>query len=398
MKKIKKNIFLITLTTLLFAVNFSFTYAYWASSINSNNQAAEGTLSIGIWDYLPPGFIGVSQNGSSDNPNYITLDQIGTTGYPLTGSYILMSDIDWGNNAFVPIGGAIGSFSGTFLGNGKLISNVSITQNQTHLGLFARNSGTISGVSINNINITLTSTADLFAGGIAGQNSGTIELSYTTGSINITTSLTTTTNNTIVTARGGGIAGVSSGSINYTHSSMGVTVTASINMNQGGNRLGTAVSKAGGLVGENQVVTGIDHSYATGAVSATSQAVAGGNSTGTAIGFSGGVVGESTVNNGIRNSFGVGAVSLNLQGKTTNTANYGGLSGLGTAVSSYRLTGQSVTSNIGTANTIGSTALQANLRDESWITTNLSNTVAWDTSLFIFDTSHYPLIKDNKYL
>jgi hypothetical protein len=394
----KKNIFLITLTTLLFAVNFSFAYAYWASSINSNDQAAIGSVTIGTWNIVPPGFVGVSQNGSADNPNYITLDQIGTTGFPLTGDYILMTDIDWNNNTFVPIGGASGTFSGQFLGNKKLISNVTITEAQTHLGLFARNSGTISGVSVNNINITLTSTNDLFAGGIAGQNSGTIELSYTTGSINITSSVSTGTSNTTVIARGGGIAGVSSGTINYSHSSMGVTVTAFINITSGGNRNGYSEAKAGGLVGENQVTTGIDHSYATGTVSATSEAIAGGNSKGYATGYVGGVVGHSTVANGIRNSFGVGTVSLTLLGKTTNTANFGGLSGLGTAVSSYRLTGQSVTSNIGTQNTIGTQTAQSNLRDESWILTNLSNTVAWDTSLFIFDTSHYPLIKDNKYL
>ena len=385
----QKRMLIVIILMLFFVASFRFTYAFWASSVEGSSSIGNGVVQVGTW--APSGFIGVTQTGTESG--MITLDEIGTGSNTLSSKYILMTDIDLNNNAFTPIGGASGIFSGEFYGNGKKISNVSITTNQQYLGLFARNSGLISGVSLENINITLSSTTELIAGGIAGSNSGSIIFSYTTGSMNIETTYSGAVNPTTRTAIGGGIAGANSNKIENSHSSMTVSVTSNVNISSGGNRVGNAISKAGGLVGENTSATGILNNYATGAVSSTAIATAGGNSTGNATVYAGGLVGHNTTANGVNNSYATGSVTATGSGKTTNTMRFGGLNGLGAANSSYRMTGQSVTGNSGTANIIGTATALANLQSGTWIQTNL----LWSADDWVFGTNVYPRLKRNKY-
>ena len=103
------------------------------------------------------------------------------------GDYSLTSDIDcsdtknWNNGqGFIPIGNGSKMFSGSFDGNGHTISNLTINTPETDsVGLFGYSTGNISNVGLINVNIK----GNMYVGGIAGINEGTISNSYTTGNI-----------------------------------------------------------------------------------------------------------------------------------------------------------------------------------------------------------------------
>jgi hypothetical protein len=364
-------------------------FAYWASSVSGNQDSGSASLTIGTWPLIPEGFIGVAQN---NNGTYITLNQIGTSSeYPLNGNYILVENINWNNNAFTPIGGANGTFSGTFLGNGYRISNINITTNQAYVGLFARNSGTIEGLSLTGLTLNVSTAVDTFAGGIAGENSGIISKSYVTGSLTLSTTITTgltATHNVFA----GGIAGTntSTGTISDSHANVNVSASLTLNLTAGGNRIANALTYAGGLVGRNSKADGVIRTYANGSVSSNATATASGNSTGNATVYSGGLVGHSNVTDGVRNSFATGSVTFSTAGKTTNTRFVGGLNGLGNAVNGYRLNTQSVT---GETNTIGTVAFVSDLKSQTFMT----QTVLFSLSVWSFDGINYPRIIDNLY-
>ncbi|MCL2516953.1 MAG: MAC/perforin domain-containing protein, partial [Oscillospiraceae bacterium] len=71
----------------------------------------------------------------------------------LSGTYILMNDITLSGN-WEPIGSATAPFTGTFIGNGYTVSNVSIVSGNTTPGLFGINRGTIESLAVvyNNVN------------------------------------------------------------------------------------------------------------------------------------------------------------------------------------------------------------------------------------------------------
>lgn len=387
MSKMNKLSIVFLLGLFVFILNIGTTFAFWASSVAGDSKSESAILSIGEWGMFSSEYIGVTQTGEGD---YITLDQIGTTGYPLSGKYILMGDIDYANAVFIPIGGSTGVFSGEFIGNGYSISNINITAVQGYVGLFAQNSGLISGLSLINININVTSTADISAGIITGDNTGSILYSYTTGSIDATTSKSSSLALTYAYAYGGGIAGQNSGSIHNSYSDASVTVTSNLNIGSGGNRQGYSLSYAGGLVGRNTAVNGIFNTYATGSVSAVATVSAGGNAKGYATVHSGGLVGENTVSNGVNYSFATGTVTYSHTAKTTVTRYVGGLIGLGSSTESFRLSTQSVT---GANNSTEPTATQSELSLQTWNFTNLQ----WSTDDWMFDPLYYPRLINNKY-
>ncbi|MDO9628588.1 MAG: hypothetical protein Q7I99_01700, partial [Acholeplasmataceae bacterium] len=184
MKLVRYKAIILTILTFTFLFNIGISFAFWASSVQGDSEVGSASISVGSWSVLPPGYVGVSQNGGTP---YITLSEIGTTGYPLSGNYILVSNINLNNVPFTPIGGASGTFSGNFLGNGYSISNLNISTSQTYIGLFARNSGTISGVSLVGVTVNVSSAIDKFVGSIAGENTGTITKSYASGTLSTTT-------------------------------------------------------------------------------------------------------------------------------------------------------------------------------------------------------------------
>lgn len=99
------------------------------------------------------------------------------------------------SGSWTPIGTSSYIFSGTYNGNGKTISGLSISSAGTKLGLFSNNQGTIKDLGVVNSTITRntpTATEDVYVGMIAGTNEGTIQNCYNTGSVTLTLKNTTT--------------------------------------------------------------------------------------------------------------------------------------------------------------------------------------------------------------
>ena len=169
---------------------------------------------------------------------------------------ILTADIDLTGTEWTPIP----KFAGTFDGNGKTITGLTIKSTTTNVGLFAsiNEEGTVKNLTLDDVDIT----ADSNVGAIAGQNEGDIENCSVTGSV------TGTSNNSFV----GGIAGYnSSGTITGCHSAATVE----------------GVAFVGGIAGQSDAMSGatsITGCYFTGNVTATKD-----NTTGYS--FAGGVVG-----------------------------------------------------------------------------------------------------------
>ena len=108
----------------------------------------------------------------------------------LSGSYYLTQDIDLSGAEWIPIGNASGEFTGTFDGQGHIISNLKITGDVQYAGLFGIVSlGIIKNVGLENTEITIsTSSSYYYAGSICGRGySANLNNCYNDGG-NITTS------------------------------------------------------------------------------------------------------------------------------------------------------------------------------------------------------------------
>lgn len=164
----------------------------------------------------------------------------------LDGNYRLANNIDCSNLSFSPIGGGLNGygctspFTGSFDGNGKIISNVTINSEDSGIGLFGCSSGNISNVGLINFNLSGFSSVGALVGLQIG---GLISNSYSTG--NITSS----------GGYSGGLVGTirENGIISNCYSSANVT---------------TSFWVVGGLVGLNDGL--VFDSYSTGAISGES--------------------------------------------------------------------------------------------------------------------------------
>ncbi|MBU4480183.1 thrombospondin type 3 repeat-containing protein [Patescibacteria group bacterium] len=198
-------------------------------------------------------------NGSSENPyQIINCVQLQETESDINANYILMNDIDcsdtinWNSGAgFLPIGWGIGNFIGTFDGQGHKITGLFINRHTNGLGLFAGTGSyaIIENVGLVDVNITGSNNpgGSNYIGGLVGNNEGTIEKSYVTGSIS-------------GDIRVGGLVGQNyHGAITNSYSTASVTS-------------GTGY-QVGGLIGAS--VGTITNSYSTGKVTAGSWQVGG---------------------------------------------------------------------------------------------------------------------------
>jgi hypothetical protein len=220
-------------------------------------------------------------------------------------NYVLTSDIDasgtqsWNNNnGFAPIGGQGSPFTGTVDGNGHTISNLYIDRKNTvGVGLFgfvkrgtivdlrmenvdvsggdasgglvgqSKNGATISGASVTGV---VDGTE--IVGGLVGQHKGgTIALSFTDVDV---------TSRSNVAGQAGGLAGQNWGTVTKSKSSGDVSGTVIIGGLVGANTNGGTLTESyatgdvfgeikivGGLVGENyEQGSTIADSYATGNV------------------------------------------------------------------------------------------------------------------------------------
>ena len=221
--------------------------------------------------------------------------------------YELMADLDLAKDYGAPDGWTpISTFSGTFDGNGKTISNLFIDSTDSgDVGLFATlgSEGVIENLSVTGT-VTAKVTGDATVGGLVGRNSGTIATS-THAAVDVSVQASGTIN-------AGGLVGFNAefatvrGSYATGHVSAS-TSTGFVNM----------VSTVGGLVGDNGGT--IAASYATGDVDAAS-----GSATIRGVARAGGLVGSSSGD--ITASYATGDVTATAAG-ASGSATAGGLVG-----------------------------------------------------------------------
>lgn len=209
----------------------------------------------------------------------------------LSGIYHLTADIDLSGVEWEPIGEAWftagNPFTGTFDGQGHIISNLSITQNYSYCGLFGNTSGTIKNVGLENTNIYLSnSSSNSFTGGICGFNTGTLYNCYNTGSIIYdysdsggicgrndgvisncyNTGLVSSISSGSSHAAAGGICSINTGMVRNCYNVGSVSVSST----------GVGVLDVGGICTQNFSSGTIMNCYNTGSLSASGGADAGG--------------------------------------------------------------------------------------------------------------------------
>lgn len=325
-------------------------------------------------------------SGMSDDPyevsNVDELQCIEEQG--LNAHYVQTDDIDasvtedWNDgDGFDPIGESPGfneedtEFNGTFDGNGHTITDLYIDRPDTaRIGLFGlvESNATITNVGVENADFS----GGNFAGGLVGENYGTVEESYATGDVTGDTNV-------------GGLVGENYGSVEESHATADVSgdrfrVGGLVGENEGtvGDSYATgSVSgedRVGGLVGDNDEDATVTESYATGDVSgdepqvgglvgtnsggtvtesyATGDVSGGGNGVGGLLGSNGGIV---------ENSYATGDAS-------SDASEVGGLVGgnVGTVTESYA-TGD-VTGDEDVGGLIGDLAPGGEVEDSYWDT------------------------------
>ena len=316
----------------------------------------------------------------------------------------MVCNIDLGGAEWTPIGTGYDPFIGEFDGQGYTVSNFKITTGRAYVGLFGYNEGVIKNLGVENFTVNVSYSGKVYAGGLAGSNSGSILNSYATGEV----SATSTSSYSSSYAYAGGLVGYNSGDITNSYAAGNVSATA-------------FYAYAGGLVGYNS--GGILNSYATGNVSATST-----GSSSYASAYAGGLVGYNTSSGGITNSYATGDVSAtadvsayagglvgsNYRGSITNSyatgnvsatgyyAYAGGLVGEndgGSITNCYRYSGQTFYRKKGSttystaSNTLGTAVSLENLKSPSWVNENL-----WTIEFEIWDFSNgYPTL-DYEYI
>jgi filamentous hemagglutinin family protein len=298
--------------------------------------------------------------------------------YALANNYNALAD---GTYTSAPITTVL---NGTFEGLGNTISNLSISSNGSseYVGLLGDISSSGIARDINLVNESVlghgSSNSAERAGGIAGENDGTIEYANVSGSIGNSSSV-------------GGIAGQSLGSIAFSGSTATVSgfsnVGGLVGVNDGlisnvwadGVVSGIGTVDAGGLAGVNQGE--IQQSYATGAVTGGASSEVGGllgaNSgsgqvfaayaTGAATGGAGALVGgfvgtnaaSATIDESYSKGLATGGASSTVGGFAGTNAN---TTGIAATVGDYYDSSVNATAGVGsdagTSNVSGLTATQ----------------------------------------
>jgi hypothetical protein len=308
----------------------------------------------------------------TQNLNYIpitTAQELNNIRNNLSGSYRLMNDIDLESNEWVPIGSGSTPFSGTLDGKEFTISNLTITQTQEYVGLFANNSGTIRNLKLENVQINVQGSLSsfIYAGSLVANNTGIIE------------NIETISGSLFARARGGNIGYV--GGLIGVHN-RNITLDNLVN---NANVNGENTTNMGGLIGRTNSITIINNSMNTGTISGLSNVgglVGWGNSTititntrnnGSVTGTSfqvGGLIGRgneiaititNSMNSGSVNGFGMvgGLIGLGWaftnitnsinSGSVSGTEDVGGFIGLngGTIINSYNFGNISGTERVG---------------------------------------------------
>ena len=186
----------------------------------------------------------------------------------------LADNIDLTGKEWTPIGTSGNTYKGTFDGNGKTITGLTVTGSDEYAGLFGfiGSGGTVKNVVLEDVQITSDNSSGL-AGGVAGYSWGNIENCSVSGSV----SSNSTAGGVVGTQLGGSITGCSSsatvkgtqkaggmaGATNGGASLTGCYATGEVTLESSG----SDNYFAGGVVGNNGGISTLTACYATGSVS-----------------------------------------------------------------------------------------------------------------------------------
>ena len=231
----------------------------------------DGTVDTG-WFYANPAAASFNISTPAQLAGLAKLVNDNVTGF-YNKTITQTADLDLAGLQWTPIGGTgTHYFSGTYDGNGKTISGLKINIADYYQGLFgmAGSSSTIKNVKLLDVSITVTGSAIMYTGAVAGFSNGKVTDCVATGSVSGNTRVGGVVGTTIATdatvsgcsfsgsVKGGsyigGLAGDNRGSVTNCYAAADVEAT-----------LATGV--AGGIVGNQGYVSGsVQYCYATGSV------------------------------------------------------------------------------------------------------------------------------------
>ncbi len=277
--------------------NIGWSFVRWEGDVESEDNPLMLTVDddlviTAVFSFFDGGI------GTVDEPFEVsTLEQINEIRNYTDAHFTLMNNIDasstsgWnGGLGFEPIGTSTDPFTGSFDGNGFIISNLTMSRpDEWNVGMFGYiDDGEVQNLSLLNVNIS----GDQRVGAFAGHNEGLISNVSVSGSVSGDSQI-------------GGIAGRNYGTIEDSESSTDVSGTGvetggitGINVNlilrsHSTGIISGGLGRTGGLIGTNNGT--VEQSSATGDVS-------NGN-------MIGGLVGLNRDNGVIRESFAIGNVT-----------------------------------------------------------------------------------------
>ncbi|WP_300740367.1 GLUG motif-containing protein [uncultured Alistipes sp.] len=219
----------------------------------------------------------------------------------------LTADIDLSGINWTPIGTSISNaYKGTFDGNGKTITGLTVTTSDRYAGLFGciGSGGTVKNVTLKNVQITNDNSSGN-AGGVAGWSYGNIENCSVSGSVS-----------------GSGMNGIAGGVVGFQVGGSLTGCSSSATVNAG--------NTAGGVAGSTMQAATLTACYATGDVTL--------ESINQYYNFAGGVVGSNSSSSTLKACYAWGSVS----GIGIGTIYTGGVTGtndVGTLTACYHAKG-----------------------------------------------------------
>ena len=202
----------------------------------------------------------------------------------------LTADIDLKGIDWTPIGKDDNkAYTGTFDGNGKTITGLTVTGSDQYAGLFGNLSGTVKDVTLKDVKIESNNEISA-VGGVAGYSYGNIENCSVSGSVS-----------------GSGMNGFAGGVVGYQSGGFLTGCSSSATVNAG--------NIAGGVAGSTDRGATLTACYATGDV--TLESINSGSS------FAGGVVGDNTNRSTVIACYAWGSVT----GSGSGTIYVGGVTG-----------------------------------------------------------------------
>jgi len=153
----KRLIIILTILNMLFSFGMSF--AFWASEVTGNHDTGTSTIALGVWYEGTPIYTAHEFIQAVTTPNN-------------SNSYVLARDIDFQNLSYPSyINNDEIIFSGSLDGNGKTLSNLSITNIRGIFGVLQ--SATVKNLTLDNIQINYSPTGSITSGILAGRIQGT---------------------------------------------------------------------------------------------------------------------------------------------------------------------------------------------------------------------------------